>query len=47
MDGFADTATLLTIVQSCRAQGRSALQFLRQAISRSISKFALIPLENT
>lgn len=47
MDGFADTATLLTVVQSCRAQGRSVLQFLSQAISRSISKFALIPLKNT
>jgi hypothetical protein len=47
MDGFANTATLLTVVQSCRAQGRSVLQFLRQAIASSISKFALIPLKNT
>jgi transposase len=47
MQGFAHTATLLTVVQSCRAQGRSVVQFFAQAISRSISKFALIPFTNT
>jgi transposase len=32
MGGFADTASLLTVIQSCRAQGRSVLEFLRQAL---------------
>lgn len=30
--GFVDTARLLTVIQSCRAQGRSVLTFLRQAL---------------
>ena len=47
MAGFADTANLLTVIQTCRAQGRSALEFLRQSISESISRFALIPPQNT
>jgi transposase len=47
MKGFADTATLLTVVQTCRAQGRSVLEFLRQAISQSVSKLALIPVPIT
>jgi transposase len=32
MTGFAQTAILLTVIQTCRAQGRSALQFFRQAL---------------
>ncbi|MGF1600982.1 MAG: IS66 family transposase [Thermosynechococcaceae cyanobacterium] len=32
MDGFAHTANLLTVIQTCRAQGRSALNFLHQAL---------------
>ena len=47
MEGFADTANRLTVIQTCRAQGRSALEFLRQSISESISRFALIPPQNT
>ncbi|WP_196219735.1 hypothetical protein [Microcystis aeruginosa] len=31
--GFVDTARLLTVIQSCRAQGRSVLTFLRQALA--------------
>ncbi|CCI35087.1 hypothetical protein MICAK_1320002 [Microcystis aeruginosa PCC 9701] len=27
--GFVDTARLLTVIQSCRAQGRSVLTFFR------------------
>jgi transposase len=33
MTGFAHTACLLTVIQSCRAQGRSVLEFLRQALA--------------
>jgi transposase len=47
MAGFADTATLLTVVQTCRAQGRSVVKFFQEALSQSISPFALIPLHNT
>jgi transposase len=32
MAGFAQTAMLLTMIQTCRAQGRSALEFFRQAL---------------
>jgi len=30
--GFVDTASLLTVIQSCRAQSRSVLAFLRLAL---------------
>jgi transposase len=33
MDGFKDTARLLTVIQTCRAQGRSVLEFLREALA--------------
>jgi hypothetical protein len=29
---FKDTARLLTVIQTCRAQGRSVLKFLREAL---------------
>lgn len=32
MTGFAQTAALLSVIQTCRAQGRSALQCLRQVL---------------
>jgi transposase len=32
MNGFAQTATLLTVIQTCRAQGRSALDFFRRSL---------------
>jgi transposase len=32
LTGFAHTACLLTVIQSCRAQGRSVLAFLRLAL---------------
>lgn len=47
MAGFTDTATLLSVVQTCRAQGRSACEFLRQALAGTLSKFALIPVKNS
>jgi transposase len=43
MAGFTDTATRLTVIQTCRAQGRSVIDFLVAAISKSGSKFDLIP----
>ena len=32
MDRFAQTANLLTVVQTCRRQGRSVMEFFRQAL---------------
>ena len=32
MEGFAQTAILLTLIQTCRAQGRSAFEFFQQAL---------------
>jgi transposase len=47
MDGFNDTARLLTVIQTCRAQGRSVLEFLRQALTSVAHKLdnllSLIP----
>jgi len=33
LGGFVDTTRLLTVIQSCRAQGRSVLTFFRQALA--------------
>jgi transposase len=44
MNGFAQTATLLTVIQTCRAQGRSALDFFRRSlITRPSDVNQLIP----
>lgn len=32
MERFQDTANLLTVVQTCRRQGRSVIEFFQQAI---------------
>jgi transposase len=32
MERFEDTANLLTVVQTCRCQGRSVIEFFEQAI---------------
>lgn len=32
MEGFAQTAILLTVIQTCRAQGRSAFEFFKQVL---------------
>ena len=37
MAGFAQTARLLSVIQTCRAQGRSALNFLQQAVMATAS----------
>jgi len=47
MDGFKDTARLLTVIQTCRAQGRSVLEFLREGLASVAHKLdkivSLIP----
>ncbi len=44
MNGFAQTATLLTVIQTCRAQGRSALDFFRRSLmTRPSNLNQLIP----
>jgi transposase len=53
MAGFADTARMLSVIQTCRAQGRSALQFLQQVLMATSGSDAvqgmpsLIPGSNT
>lgn len=47
MDGFSQTAHLLSVLQTCRAQGRSVIEFFKQAIhaivSPTVAKPSLIP----
>lgn len=43
MTGFSHTASLLTVIQSCRAQGRSILAFFRGALD-SIAHDSLVSL---
>ncbi len=47
MDGFSETADLLSVIQTCRAQGRSVIEFFRQAmramVSPAVPKPSLIP----
>lgn len=50
--GFAQTAILLSVIQTCRAQGRSALEFFQQALMAMASDNlkpmpSLIPAINT
>lgn len=53
MQGFAQTAAILSVIQTCRVQGRSALTFLRMALiaanSCDYSQImpSLIPCPNT
>lgn len=37
MTGFAQTAILLTVIQTCRAQGRSVFEFFKQALMATSS----------
>jgi len=37
MAGFAQTAALLSVIQTCRAQGCSAFEFLKQALMAASS----------
>jgi len=43
MTGFSLTASLLTVIQFCRAQGRSVLEFLREALA-SVDEDNLVSL---
>jgi transposase len=47
MDGFSETADLLSVIQTCRAQGRSVIEFFKQAlqatVSPTVSQPSLIP----
>ena len=50
MERFKQTANLLSVIQTCRFQARSAIAFFRQAISAHSCDFAmpsLIPLPQT
>jgi transposase len=46
MAGFADTVKFVTVVQTCRAQGRAVVQFFQQTLSQGISPFKCLPLIN-
>lgn len=37
MERFQDTANLLTVVQTCRRQGRSVIEFFAQAIKAIVN----------
>ncbi|WP_302885415.1 IS66 family transposase [Kovacikia minuta] len=44
MEGFAQTAVLLLVIQTCRAQGRSAFEFFKLALrTTDSSKHLLMP----
>lgn len=50
LERFRDTANLLTVVQTCRRQGRSVLNFFEQALKASAAHAdcpSLIPVFNT
>lgn len=43
MERFKDTANLLTVVQTCRRQGRSVIEFFEQAIIAMINPSVQAP----
>jgi len=43
MDGLHNTAALLTVIQTCKAQGKSVIDFFRQALIDP-SSISLIPI---
>lgn len=47
MAGFGETADLLSVIQTCRAQARSVIEFFKQAlqatVSPTVSQPSLIP----
>jgi hypothetical protein len=43
MDGLHNTADLLTVIQTCKAQGKSVVDFFRQALIAP-SSISLIPI---
>ena len=42
MERFQDTANLLTVVQTCRRQGRSGIHFFEQALQAQLAP-SLVP----
>ncbi|MGB3614490.1 MAG: IS66 family transposase [Elainellaceae cyanobacterium] len=50
MSGFEHTARLLSVIQTCRAQGRSAIAFVGQALAKAAGaidlEVSLIPLQH-
>jgi len=44
MNGLENTAALLTVIQTCKAQGKSALEFFRQALIDPMA-LSLIPIQ--
>lgn len=49
MEGFAQTALILSVIQTCRAQGRSVFEFLQKVLMAKTSqeKPSLIPMAGT
>ncbi|WP_375340899.1 hypothetical protein [Okeania sp. SIO1H2] len=52
MERFQHTANLLTVVQTCRRQGRSVIEFFEQSLVDSVvgdpsSTLSLIPILHT
>ena len=43
MERFQDTANLLTVIQTCRRQGRSVIKFFEQAIKAMLNPVVQIP----
>lgn len=43
MERFQDTANLLTVIQTCRRQGRSVIKFFEQAIKAMLNLVVQIP----
>ena len=37
---FAQTANLLSVIQSCRLQGRSVITFFQEALQASVGNFS-------
>ncbi|NEQ88709.1 MAG: IS66 family transposase, partial [Moorea sp. SIO2I5] len=43
MERFRETADLLSVIQTCRVQGRSAVEFFRQALEATVSPTVSYP----
>ncbi|GAC1470603.1 MAG: hypothetical protein NVSMB70_15640 [Chamaesiphon sp.] len=43
MERFQDTANLLTVIQTCRRQGRSVIDFFKQAITAMVNPAVQTP----
>ncbi|WP_293019342.1 MULTISPECIES: transposase [unclassified Moorena] len=43
MERFRETADLLSVIQTCRVQGREAVEFFRQALEATVSPTVSYP----